>query len=93
VIEQTGRSEPTLTDPLRSSPALDGLSDQEAIKALQGHYAGWQCFRGVNRLCYARLVLSSPQVIVRGEDWTDLGHEIQRAVAQCEEQHVLARDV
>jgi hypothetical protein len=39
----------------------------------------------VNRLCYARLVKSSPQVLVRGEDWTDLGYEIQRAIARNEE--------
>jgi hypothetical protein len=85
VNERTGHSEPTLTDSYHESPDLDGLSDQEAVAVLQGHYVGWQCFRGVNRLCYARLVKSSPQVLVRGEDWTDLGHEIQRAIARAEE--------
>jgi broad specificity phosphatase PhoE len=78
-------SEPALTDSQPESPDLDGLSDQEAIKALQDHYQGWQAFRGVNHLCYARLVKSSPQVLARGEDWRDLGHEIQRAIARNEE--------
>jgi hypothetical protein len=85
VNEWTDCGQPTVTDSQRESLDLDRFSDQEAIKALQDRYEGWQCFKGVNYLCYGRLVEPSPQVLVRGEDWTDLGYEIQRAIARCDE--------
>lgn len=59
---------------------LDERPDSDAIKHLEHEFAGWQCFRGVNRLCYARLLKSSPQVLVRGESWDDLRNMIIREI-------------
>ncbi len=39
---------------------------------------GWHAWRGVNGLVYARLLKSSPPIVVRGEDAVDLRDQIRR---------------
>lgn len=40
--------------------------------ALMEEFPGWRVFRGVNDLCYARKILSSPQIILVDENTTEL---------------------
>jgi len=63
---------------------LDSASDQPAIGALTRLFPRWQFFRGVNHLVYARRLNTSPEWLVRGEDWTDLRDELRRALANRE---------
>lgn len=41
-------------------------------------FPGWEVWLGVNDLCYARCLRSSPPVVVRGEDATDLRDAVRR---------------
>lgn len=43
---------------------------------IETEFPGWEAFRGVNLLWYARLLLSSPPVVLRGESLTDLRDQI-----------------
>jgi hypothetical protein len=63
---------------------LDDLPTHEAVSALEAQFPGWQFFRGVNGLCYGRLVKSSPQVIQRGEDWDDVRDEVRGWIGRHE---------
>jgi len=56
----------------------DSAADNEAIIALEREFPGWQVFRGINHVCYARKLLASPENLIRGEDWTDLRDELRR---------------
>lgn len=62
---------------------LDELPDRQAIAKLEAEFPGWQCFRGTNLMTYGR-THDSPNQLVRGEDWTDLRDEINRAIAERE---------
>ena len=43
---------------------------------LTAEFPSWEVWRGVNQLWYARLLKSSPPVVVRGEDLTDLRDQV-----------------
>lgn len=47
-------------------------------------YPGWWVWEGVGGIRYARLMLSSPPRVVRGEDTEDLKGEIIREIALIE---------
>lgn len=38
---------------------------------------GWSIFTNASRLRYGRKLLSSPPVVIRGEDWLDLRDQIR----------------
>ncbi|HUZ25558.1 MAG TPA: hypothetical protein VMV07_17510 [Streptosporangiaceae bacterium] len=40
----------------------------------------WEVWRGVDRLCYARLSGASPPIMVRGEDAVDLRDQVRAVV-------------
>ncbi len=42
----------------------------------------WHVWRGISGLVYARALLTSPPVVVRGEDAVDLRDQIRRAEAR-----------
>jgi len=44
---------------------------------LAAEFPGWEIWRGVSQLCYGRKLLTSPPVLVRGEDWAALRDEIR----------------
>lgn len=44
-------------------------------------FPAWQVWLGVDNLCYARRLGSSPPIVVRGEDPVDLRDEIRRKEA------------
>jgi hypothetical protein len=50
----------------------------------QAEFPDWQVWRGNNRLYYARLPGTSPLLIVRGEDATDLRDQIIRAKSRLD---------
>lgn len=58
-----------------SAADLDGLSDQDAIIALEKEFSGWLVFRGTDQLCHARH--HQDDTHIRGEDWTDLRDQIR----------------
>ena len=51
-----------------AEPTLDGIERE---------YPHWHCWRGIAGLVYARRLLSSPPVVLRGEDPLDLCDQIQ----------------
>jgi hypothetical protein len=61
--------------------AGNGTVDQErelTADDVAREFPGWHIWKGMCGLWYARLANSSPPVIVRGEDPTDLRDEIRR---------------
>ncbi len=44
---------------------------------LAAEFPGWEIWRGVSQLCYGRKPLTSPPVLLRGEDWADLRDQIR----------------
>ena len=50
--------------------------DREIIARLEADYPGWHVWLGVSSLWYARRVLSSPPVIVRAANLTELREAI-----------------
>jgi hypothetical protein len=46
------------------------------LAALQGRFPGWQAWRGVSGLLYARRLRTSPPVIVRAATADDLAAKI-----------------
>jgi hypothetical protein len=50
--------------------------DREIIARLEADYPGWHVWLGVSSLWYARRVLSSPPVIVRATNLTELREAI-----------------
>jgi hypothetical protein len=57
-------------DPARRAAAADPLA------ALRGRFRGWQAWRGVSGLLYARRLRTSPPVIVRATTADDLAAKI-----------------
>lgn len=47
-------------------------------------FPAWQVWRGVDDLCYARLLGSSPPIVVRGEDAVDLRDQVRRIECQAD---------
>ena len=50
--------------------------------SLAREFPGWEVWKGVSDLWYARLPRSTPPIVVRGEDLTDLRDEIVRKASQ-----------
>ena len=57
-------------DPARRATAAESLA------ALRGRFPGWQAWRGVSGLLYARRLRTSPPVIVRATTADDLAAKI-----------------
>jgi hypothetical protein len=57
-------------DPARRAAAADPLA------ALRSRFPGWQAWRGVSGLLYARRLRTSPPVIVRAATTDDLAAKI-----------------
>jgi hypothetical protein len=57
------------------------VSRESELATLVRRFPRWEAWKGISGLCYARLLPSSPPVVVRGEDATDLADQITRAVA------------
>ena len=58
-----------------------GANPDEGLPAWWPYAAelpGWHVWRGINGLVYARLLNSSPPLVVRGEDAVDLRDQIRR---------------
>jgi hypothetical protein len=51
-------------------------AEQEIVARLEADYPGWHVWLGVSSLWYARRVLSSPPVIVRAANLTELREAI-----------------
>ena len=58
-------------DPARRATA-------DPLTALRGRFPGWQAWRGVSGLLYARRLRTSPPVIVRATTADDLATKITR---------------
>jgi hypothetical protein len=60
-----------------------GDSDADATpEDLEGEFPGWHCWRGIAGLWYARLLSSSPAVVVRSADPTGLRDSIRREISR-----------
>ena len=57
---------------------------------IERRFPDWQTWKGTDQLFHARRVKGAA-LTVRGEDWLDLGHEIQRAEAMLEESRPAGR--
>jgi hypothetical protein len=53
-----------------------GRSAGDTLATLRGRFPGWQAWRGVSGLLYARRVRTSPPVIVRAITADDLAAKI-----------------
>lgn len=60
-----------LATPARRSGAEPTLDEVAA------EFPGWECWRGIAGLLYTRKMLSSPPVVIRAEDPTDLQDQIR----------------
>lgn len=50
---------------------------EPTLEDVQSEYPAWHCWRGIAGLLYARKPLTSPPVVIRGEDATDLRDQIR----------------
>ena len=57
------------------------MTGEPELAALVRRFPRWEAWKGVSGLWYARWLRSSPPVVVRGEDLTDLADQIRRAEA------------
>jgi hypothetical protein len=51
----------------------------DPFKTLRGRFPGWQCWRGISGLLYARKVKASPPLIVRAYSPAELAELIKLA--------------
>ena len=56
---------------------VDKHSAEPTLEDVQSEYPAWHCWRGIAGLLYARKPLTSPPVVIRGEDATDLRDKIR----------------
>lgn len=56
------------------------MTAEPTLDEVGRRYPEWHCWRGVDRLYYARLRGTDPPVLVRGEDPLDLQDMIQGAI-------------
>ena len=61
--------------------------EREIIARLEADYPGWHVWLGVSSLWYARRVLSSPPVIVRAANLTELREAISEHAARGTQQN------
>jgi hypothetical protein len=52
------------------------MTGEPTLDDLRKEFPRWEFFTGVNHLPYARLPLTSPPVVLRGEDVTDLRDQV-----------------
>jgi hypothetical protein len=52
-------------------------SEPQSIAEIESEYPTWQVWEGVNQMFYARLIKSSPPVVITGEDLLDLRDQIR----------------
>lgn len=50
--------------------------EPRSLEEIEREFAGWHAWRGISKLYYARLLMSSPAVVVEGEDFIDLRDQI-----------------
>ena len=60
--------------------------EREIIARLEADYPGWHVWLGVSSLWYARRVLSSPPVIVRAANLTELREAISEHASRGTQQ-------
>lgn len=54
------------------------MTEPATAEDIAAEFPGWNAWRGVNQLWYARLVMSSPPVVLHGQDLVDLRDQIIR---------------
>jgi hypothetical protein len=59
---------------------MDGNGTCPAWWPYAAEFPGWEVFRGVDRLYYARLPGASPPIQVRGEDAVDLRDQLRGVI-------------
>lgn len=52
------------------------MSGEPTKEDLQREFPGWHLWVGIAGLRYARKAKSSPPVVMRGSDWTDIRQQI-----------------
>ena len=50
---------------------------EPTLDEVAAEFPGWECWRGIAGLVYGRKLLSSPPVVIRAEDPTDLRDQIR----------------
>jgi hypothetical protein len=50
---------------------------EPTLDEVAAEFPGWECWRGIAGLLYARKMLSSPPVVIRAEDPQDLRDQIR----------------
>ncbi len=56
---------------------MDQSTAEPTLDDVQAEFPRWHCWRGIAGLVYARRPLTSPPVVVRGEDPMDLRDQIR----------------
>jgi hypothetical protein len=56
---------------------MGGGTAEPTLEDVQSEYPAWHCWRGIAGLLYASRPLTSPPVVVRGEDAMDLRDQIK----------------
>jgi hypothetical protein len=56
---------------------MDRHTAEPTLDDVQSEYPAWHCWRGISGLLYARRPLTSPPVVLRAEDATDLRDQIR----------------
>jgi hypothetical protein len=67
----------TTSDHAGHATAAAGKAAGPALDDVARAHPCWHCWEGVNGLCYARLLRSSPAVVVRAKDPADLHDSIR----------------
>jgi hypothetical protein len=52
-------------------------SGEPTLDEVAAEFPGWECWRGIAGLLYARKMLSSPPVVIRAEEPQDLRDQIR----------------
>lgn len=61
------------------------MEEPQKPEDIDTEFPSWHAFRGVNDLMYARLVNSTPPILVRGEDLMDLRDQVIAKMSELEE--------
>lgn len=66
------------------STPTDQRHYEPTLADLTREFPQWHCWKGVNAMFYARLLKTSPPIVVRGTDTSDLRDEIIRILWRIE---------
>ena len=55
---------------------------EPTLDDIEREFPAWHCWRGIAGLVYARRLLSSPPIVVRGEDPVDLRDQIRGEIGR-----------